>query len=115
MTQDLVRDLCRRTASLLNMLETDATNPWYSAYPSPRNVAPKHITRADLLQRMQMGQKSGRDFLLIDLRSTDHEVWLQFVFVTIATMAFLFLFVNRNVIAKINGLWNEGRYYTWFA
>jgi hypothetical protein len=79
MTQDLIRDLFRRTASLLNIMETDATNPWYSAYPSPRNVTPKHVTRAELLQRMQMGQKSGRDFLLIDLRGTDHEVELQFI------------------------------------
>jgi hypothetical protein len=79
MTQDLIRDLVTRTASLLNMIEADPTNPWYSAYPNPRNVTPERITRADLLQRMQTGQKSGVDFLLVDLRWTDHEVGRNFV------------------------------------
>jgi len=56
----------------------DSSNPsstaWYTALPEPRNTSPKHITRAELLQRLQGGQRPGVDFLLIDLRRTDHEV-----------------------------------------
>lgn len=52
-----------------------ATNlPWHFAYPQPRNSKPDEIDRADLLKRLQAGQKPGRDLLLIDLRRTDHEV-----------------------------------------
>lgn len=79
MTQDAVHDLVQHTISLLNMMETGSANPWYSAYPNPQNVTPERITRADLLQRMQMGQKSGVEFLLVDLRLTDHEVRRYFV------------------------------------
>lgn len=60
----------------LNMMETDSAKPWYSAYPSPRNATPEHITRVDLLERMQRGQRPGVDFLLVDLRKNDHEVRL---------------------------------------
>ena len=56
----------------------DSSNPsstvWYTSFSAPRNTSPKHITRAELLQRLQGGQRPGVDFLLIDLRRTDHEV-----------------------------------------
>ena len=47
---------------------------WHNAYPRPRNQSPKVVKREDLLQWLQGGQKSGLDFLLVDLRRTDHEV-----------------------------------------
>lgn len=56
------------------MAEPSNAAPWYAAYPEPRNKDPDSISRADLLQRFQAGQKPGVDFLLIDLRRTDHEV-----------------------------------------
>jgi hypothetical protein len=58
------------------MAEPSNAAPWYAAYPEPRNKDPDSISRADLLQRFQAGQKSGLDFLLIDLRRTDHEVYI---------------------------------------
>lgn len=51
-----------------------AEKPWHEAYPQPRNTSPNHITREDLLSRLQTGQEAGRDLLLIDLRRNDHEV-----------------------------------------
>ena len=58
------------------MAEQSNATPWYAAYPEPRNKDPDSISRADLLQRFQAGQKPGVDFLLIDLRRTDHEVYI---------------------------------------
>jgi hypothetical protein len=56
------------------MAEGATAEPWHFAYPQPRNSQPDKIDRADLLKRLQAGQKPGRDLLLIDLRRTDHEV-----------------------------------------
>lgn len=47
---------------------------WYDAYPKPRNQSPAIMERKDLLARFQKGEKPGIDFLLVDLRRTDHEV-----------------------------------------
>lgn len=47
---------------------------WYDAYPKPRNHFPATVSRQNLLERLQQGGKPGIDFLLIDLRRTDHEV-----------------------------------------
>jgi hypothetical protein len=58
------------------MAEPSSAAPWYAAYPEPRNKDPDSISRTDLLQRFQAGQKPGVDFLLIDLRRTDHEVYI---------------------------------------
>jgi hypothetical protein len=58
------------------MTEPSNATPWYAAYPEPRNNDPDSISRVDLLQRFQAGQKPGKDFLLIDLRGTDHEVYI---------------------------------------
>jgi arsenical-resistance protein 2 len=54
--------------------------PWYDAYPKPRNTSPESITRSDLLQRLRSGHQPGKDFLLIDLRRTDHEVCPSIIF-----------------------------------
>lgn len=48
--------------------------PWHAAYPSPRTTNPQTITRATLLEKLRAGQRPGVDFLLVDLRRTDHEV-----------------------------------------
>lgn len=47
---------------------------WHDAYPKPRNQSPNVLQREDLLARFQNGDKSGVQFLLVDLRRTDHEV-----------------------------------------
>jgi len=44
------------------------------APPTPSNPNPAAITKSDLLLRLQAGQTPGIDFLLVDLRRTDHEV-----------------------------------------
>ncbi len=51
-----------------------ATAPWHAAYPKPRNAQPESLPRQDLLKKLRAGQKPGVDFLLVDLRRTDHEV-----------------------------------------
>lgn len=48
--------------------------PWQAEFPSPRTTTPDAILREDLLARFEAGQKGGRDFLLVDVRRTDHEV-----------------------------------------
>lgn len=48
--------------------------PWQAHFPSPRTTKPDSITREELLARFEAGQKGGRDFLLVDVRRTDHEV-----------------------------------------
>jgi len=47
---------------------------WHDAYPKPRNQTPAALERKELLARFQKGEKPGVDFLLVDLRRTDHEV-----------------------------------------
>ncbi len=48
--------------------------PWHAAYPAPSNPDPPAITGAELLERVQQGQRPGKDFVLVDLRRADHEV-----------------------------------------
>lgn len=48
--------------------------PWHEAYPQPRNQSPAIMDRKELLSRFEKGERAGVDFLLIDLRRTDHEV-----------------------------------------
>lgn len=47
---------------------------WHEAYPNPRNQSPDVLERKELLARFEKGEKPGVDFLLVDLRRTDHEV-----------------------------------------
>lgn len=49
------------------------TAPWHAAYPPPKSD-PASIRRTELLQWFYEGQNPGKDFMLIDLRKTDHEV-----------------------------------------
>lgn len=48
--------------------------PWHAAYPAPRGAAPS-ISREELLQWIREGKQAGKDFVLVDLRRTDYEVW----------------------------------------
>lgn len=47
---------------------------WHEAYPTPRNQSPDVLERKELLEWFEKGRKPGVDFLLVDLRRTDHEV-----------------------------------------
>lgn len=48
--------------------------PWHAAYPEPRTKDLPKITREQLLERIKQGEKSGKGFVLIDVRRTDFEV-----------------------------------------
>lgn len=48
--------------------------PWQEKFPAPRTTEPSAITREELLARFEAGQQGGQDFLLVDVRRTDHEV-----------------------------------------
>ncbi|KAK9342813.1 Rhodanese-like domain-containing protein [Lipomyces starkeyi] len=52
--------------------ESQVEKPWYAAYPEAVTV-PASISRQELLQWFRDGMKTGRDFVLVDLRRTDHE------------------------------------------
>ncbi|EOD43445.1 putative arsenic resistance protein [Neofusicoccum parvum UCRNP2] len=52
---------------------SSAEVPWYAAYPEPRTEGLRRITREELLDRMKRGEKSGKDFVLVDVRRTDFE------------------------------------------
>lgn len=55
--------------------EPGSTQPWYAAYPTPRNAQPGSLTREELLKMMKASNRvAGRDFVLVDLRRNDHEV-----------------------------------------
>ncbi|KAM6511891.1 hypothetical protein FALCPG4_016880 [Fusarium falciforme] len=56
------------------MASTDAATPWHAAYPPPLNKAPAAMTRQAALE-MIMDSKNiaGKNYVLIDLRRTDHE------------------------------------------
>lgn len=52
-----------------------AAVPWHAAYPAPREQ-PGSLAREQVLEMLKSGARTpGRDFLLIDLRRNDHEVW----------------------------------------
>jgi len=51
----------------------NTTAPWHAIYPTPKSD-PASIHRTELLQWFHEGRKPGKDFMLIDLRRTDHEV-----------------------------------------
>ncbi|MCJ1397813.1 hypothetical protein MMC11_001009 [Xylographa trunciseda] len=46
--------------------------PWHAEYPPPRSPEPPSISRSELLNMLQTATP-GNDFVLIDLRRTDHE------------------------------------------
>lgn len=57
------------------MASTDTTTPWHAAYPPPRNKTPAAMMRQDVLEMVKDSNNiAGRDYVLVDLRRTDHEV-----------------------------------------
>ena len=49
-------------------------SPWHAAYPTPKNRIPAIITRQEILSMLRAAGKPQKDFILVDLRRTDHEV-----------------------------------------
>jgi arsenical-resistance protein 2 len=54
--------------------KSKAQPPWFEAYPPPKNLQSKTVTREELRQWILDGQKPGKDFLLVDVRRDDHGV-----------------------------------------
>ena len=68
---------CRISQFLISTFVSNTMSaelPWHAAYPAPRGAAPS-ISREELLQWIREGKQAGKDFLLVDLRRTDYEVW----------------------------------------
>ena len=61
-------------SSLSQRRAMDSGPAWHEAFPKPRTQSPAGVSRQELLQWLQDGKKPGKDFLLVDLRRTDHEV-----------------------------------------
>lgn len=54
--------------------EQNSELPWHAAYPPPKHENPPSIRRNEVLQLFRDGKTVGKDFILVDLRRTDHEV-----------------------------------------
>lgn len=50
--------------------------PWHAAFPAPRTTAAT-LPRQELLQWLKEGKQPGKDFVLVDLRRADYEVYRQ--------------------------------------
>jgi arsenical-resistance protein 2 len=67
----LIRNL---PARLLTQSMGAAVTPWHTAYPSPRDTRPESLTQKQVLAKLRGGNElQGTNFLLVDLRSNDHE------------------------------------------
>lgn len=89
--------------------------PWHAAYPPPKTTAPV-ITRRSLLSWMLKGKIAGRDFVLIDLRRTDHMVCVVFRLCFLADDFALahFAKAKKNQLrAQAKSLTVEGRNHPW--
>ncbi|OWT42516.1 Rhodanese/Cell cycle control phosphatase [Pochonia chlamydosporia 170] len=53
--------------------ELKMQRPWFEAYPPPKNLQSKTVTRDILRQWILEGQKSGKNFVVVDVRREDHE------------------------------------------
>ena len=58
-------------------VDAPATNgiveqPWYAAYPEARSE-PQSISREQVLQLLKSDTSAEENFVLVDLRRTDHE------------------------------------------
>ena len=49
--------------------------PWHAAYPEPTLTAAS-VTRQEVLRWFRDGRQPGKDFVLVDLRRTDFEVFV---------------------------------------
>lgn len=62
-------------ARLLTQSTGAAVTPWHTAYPSSRDTQPESLTQKQVLAKLRGGNELlGTNFLLVDLRSSDHEV-----------------------------------------
>ncbi|KAK0619526.1 hypothetical protein B0T14DRAFT_519440 [Immersiella caudata] len=58
---------------------TASTPPWHAAYPTPENAQPEGVMREEVLAMlnkaglMDQHNAKAQDFILVDLRRTDHE------------------------------------------
>ena len=58
----------------LKMSTSQEPPPWHASFPAPRQANPPAVSSAEVLEWFQAGKIPGKDFLLVDLRRTDHEV-----------------------------------------
>jgi arsenical-resistance protein 2 len=57
------------------MSSIDAATPWHAAYPSPLCKTPAAMTRQEVLNMIKDSKNiAGKNYVLVDLRRTDHEV-----------------------------------------
>ncbi|KAI5862480.1 Rhodanese-like domain-containing protein [Durotheca rogersii] len=50
-----------------------AAQPWYAAFPEPKDAAPAALSRDAVLQRLRDSAPGDRAFVLVDVRRADHE------------------------------------------
>lgn len=55
-------------------MKRDSAPPWEQIVPQARCISPKSITRHEVLEMLEANQNPGADFLLVDVRKTDHQV-----------------------------------------
>ena len=77
--------------------------PWHAAYPRPSNPKPDAITREEVLNMMKSGEVAGRDFILVDLRRTDHEAGLRHLILPLFKLLEFFLYRQSLVQARSYG------------
>jgi len=70
--------LCHSMASLTAPAKS-AEVPWHAAYPAVKTASIPTITCKELLRWYEEGKKPGLDFVLVDLRRADHEVYFPFL------------------------------------
>lgn len=54
--------------------ESKGQRPWFEAYPAPKTAKSDTVTKEELRQWILGGEKSGKDFIVVDVRREDHEV-----------------------------------------
>ena len=79
-----------------------ATNPWYSAYPRPRNLLPVPVSARELQHWLWSEEHGKRKRIVVDLRQADHQV---------ALAALFYLARAKAALAK-NDVRLTGRRYT---
>ena len=55
--------------------DSKVKHPWFEAYPPPKNPQSETVTREELRQWLLEGKKAGQEFILVDVRREDHEVF----------------------------------------
>lgn len=65
-----------------SIVKSPACLPRHAAYPTHSTVAGS-ISRLELLRWFQEGKRIGKDFVLVDLRRTDFEVYTVFLLLSV--------------------------------